>query len=147
MTARTPIGRSNREGYRKVAELDEYVTTALGKQLADLVYLRASFINGCNYCVDSHSQDLIAGGFPVRKAFGVATWEESTFFTERERLALEFTDAVTAIANGVENDLWDRVGAEFGEQGRGDLVLAIGTINLWNRIGIGTHSATPPLAG
>jgi AhpD family alkylhydroperoxidase len=144
-TDRTPLGRTNREGYRKVVDLDGYVTSALDSELVNLIYLRASFLNGCNYCVDSHSQDLIAGGTPVRKVVGVATWRESRLFTDRERVALEFTDAVTAIAGGIDDELWERVGAEFGETGRGDLVLAVGTINLWNRIGISTHLATPPL--
>ncbi len=144
---RTPISRSAREGYRKVVELDRYVEEALGAELMNLVYLRASFLNGCNYCVDSHSTDLRAGGMPERKVVSVSTWEESTFFTDRERLALELTDDVTDIAGGVSDDLWERAEAEFGEKGLGDLILAIGTIAIWNRIGISTHLATPPLEG
>lgn len=142
---RTPISRSAREGYRKVVELDHYIADALGPELMNLVYLRASFLNGCNYCVDSHSTDLRAGGMPERKIVSVSTWEESTFFTARERLALELTDDVTDIAGGVSDDLWGRAEAEFGEKGLGDLILAIGTIAIWNRIGISTHLATPPL--
>lgn len=143
--SRIPVSKSAREGYRKVVELDNYVAESLGSELMNLVYLRASLLNGCNYCVDSHSTDLRADGMPERKIVSVATWEESTFFTERERVALEFTDAVTDIAGGVDDDLWQRAEAEFGEKGVGDLILAIGTIAIWNRIGISTHLATPPL--
>ncbi len=145
MSTRIPVGKSARDGYRKLVELDAYVTENIDSELVNFIYLRASFINGCNYCVDSHSTDLIAGGTPVRKVFGVSTWEESTFFTPRERLALEFTDAVTNIAGGVSDNLWARVTEEFGDKGVGDLILAIGTINLWNRVGISTHLALTPL--
>jgi AhpD family alkylhydroperoxidase len=145
MSTRTSIAKSARAGYRKVVELDGYVTDNIDSELVNLVYLRASFVNGCNYCVDSHSTDLIKGGTPVRKVFGVSTWEESTFFTERERIAFALTDAVTDIAGGVSDDLWITAEAEFGEKGLGDLILAIGTINLWNRIGISTHLAVPAL--
>jgi AhpD family alkylhydroperoxidase len=146
MATRTPIGKSAREGYRKVVDLDAYVTENLESELVNLVYLRASFLNGCNYCVDAHSTDLIKGGTSVRKVFGVATWNESTFFDERERAAFALTDAVTQISGGVSDGLWELGLEHFGEKGLGDLILAIGTINLWNRIGISTHLAVPALA-
>ncbi len=86
MSTRTSIGKSSREGYRKVVDLDAYVTENIDFELVNLVDLRASFINGCNYCVDAHSTDLIKGGVPVRKVTAVSTWKES-LFTDRERLA------------------------------------------------------------
>jgi AhpD family alkylhydroperoxidase len=146
MRTRTSIGKSSRDGYRKVVDLDAYVTENLDFELVNLVYLRASLINGCNYCVDAHSTDLINGGIPIRKVTAVTTWGESTLFSDRERLAFELTDAVTNIAGGVSDDLWSRGTAEFGEKGLSDLILAIGTINLWNRIAIPTHLPVPPLA-
>jgi AhpD family alkylhydroperoxidase len=146
MSTRTSIGTSSREGYRKVVDLDAYVTDNVDFELVNLIYLRASFINGCNYCVDAHSTDLIKGGVPVRKVTAVTTWTESTLFTDRERLAFELTDAVTNIAGGIGDDPWARATAEFGEKGLGDLILAIGTINLWNRIAIPTHLPVPPLS-
>jgi AhpD family alkylhydroperoxidase len=146
MSTRTSVAKSAREGYRKVVELDNYVTENIESELVNLVYLRASFVNGCNYCVDSHSTDLIKAGTPVRKVFGVSTWGESTFFTEKERTAFALTDAITNISGGVSDELWERGVEQFGEKGLGDLVLAIGTINLWNRIGISTHLAVPPLS-
>lgn len=145
MSTRTPIGKSSREGYRRVVDLDAYVTEHIDFELVNLVYLRASFINSCNYCVDAHSTDLIKGGVPIRKVTAVSTWKESTLFSVRERLAFELTDAVTNIAGGVSDDLWDRGTAEFGEKGLSDLILAIGTINLWNRIAIPTHLPVPPI--
>jgi AhpD family alkylhydroperoxidase len=145
MSTRSSLAQSARDGYRKVVDLDAYVTENIDFELVNLVYLRASFVNGCNFCVDAHSTDLIKAGVPVRKVFAVSTWGESVFFGARERLAFELTDAITHIVAGVSDELWARGLAEFGEKGLGDLVLAIGTINLWNRIGISTHAAVPPL--
>lgn len=143
--ARTPLGKSVREGYRKVVELDNYVSENVDETIKNLVYLRASLINGCTYCVDSHSTDLLKGGMQPRKIFSVATWRESTFFDERERMALELTEAITNISGGVSDELWDAAHAVFSEKEVGDLILAISTIGVWNRIGISTQLPTPPL--
>jgi AhpD family alkylhydroperoxidase len=143
---RTPLSTSVPEGYRKVNALDLYVTNNLEPSLRDLVYLRASQLNGCNYCVDAHSSDLhVADGVPLRKVFAVTTWRESSFFTPRERLALELAEAITDIAHGVSDDLWARVSAAFSDKEVGDLVLAISMINVWNRISISTRLQPEPL--
>ncbi|MGN6427523.1 carboxymuconolactone decarboxylase family protein [uncultured Leifsonia sp.] len=134
------------EGYRKVIALDGYVGTAVEEPLGDLIKLRASQINGCTFCVDMHSVDLQGRGFPLRKVFAVAAWRESPWFDERERIALELTEAVTLIhEGGVGDDLYERAVAEFGETGFANLVLAIGTINIWNRIAIPTRMRPPAL--
>jgi AhpD family alkylhydroperoxidase len=143
---RTPISASAPDGYRKVNALDLYVTDSVEPSLKDLVYLRASQLNGCNLCVDSHSSELISDGYPLRKVFAVTTWRASTFFTSRERLALELTEAVTAIDGGVSDDLWRRVGAAFSDREVGDLLLAIAMINVWNRISVATGLEPEPLA-
>ncbi|HSS68762.1 MAG TPA: carboxymuconolactone decarboxylase family protein [Nocardioidaceae bacterium] len=143
---RTPLATSAPEGYRKVNALDLYVSNNLEPSLKDLVYLRASQLNGCNYCVDGHSGDLLGDGVPLRKVFAVTTWRESSFFTARERLALELTEAVTDIASdGVSDDLWARASDAFSDKEVGDLVLAISMINVWNRIGISTRLQPEPL--
>lgn len=134
------------EGYRKVINLDGYVAKAVEEPLGDLIKLRASQLNGCTYCVDMHSVDLQSGGFPLRKVFAVSAWRESPWFTERERTALELTEAVTLIhQGGVSEALYARAVNEFGEVGFADLILAIGTINLWNRIAIPTRMHPPAL--
>jgi AhpD family alkylhydroperoxidase len=142
---RTPLATSVPEGYRKVNALDLYVSNSVEPSLKDLVFLRASQLNGCNYCVDAHSSDLHGDGFPLRKVFAVTTWRESSFFTPRERLALELTEAITDIAHGVSDDLWQRVSAAFSDKEVGDLVLAISMINVWNRISISTGLQPEPL--
>lgn len=146
MSHRMPISKSAPAAYRAVIALDAAVGHALEVGLKDLIYLRASQINGCTYCVDSHSVDLQEGGMPIRKIFVVSAWHESEFFTPRERLALELTEAVTRISEGgVSDNLWKRTSTEFGDEGLGDLILVISAINVWNRIGVSTITAVPPL--
>lgn len=145
MTERTSLNAVIPDGYRKLIALDSYIGANIEEPIKDLVYLRASLINGCNYCVHEHSVDLQAGGMPVRKIFTVTTWRESSFFDERERMALELTDAITNIAGGVSDELWERAHTVFSEKQVADLILAIGTIAIWNRIGISTHLPTTPL--
>ncbi|MBJ8338215.1 carboxymuconolactone decarboxylase family protein [Antrihabitans sp. YC3-6] len=114
--------------------------------LIELIKLRASQLNGCAFCVDMHSVDMQKKGTPDRKIFAVSAWKEATFFDDRERLTLELTEAVTHIgAGGVDDDLWARANKEFGDKGLSDMILAIATINVWNRIAVATHQAPPPL--
>lgn len=146
MTERIQISSLAREGYRAVVALDRYVGERVEAPLGDLVKLRASQLNGCTYCVDMHSVDLQGGGIPLRKVFAVSAWRESTWFTPRERTALELTEAITLLSEGgVSDALYERALAEFGEAGLADLILAIGTINVWNRIAVPTHMRPPAL--
>lgn len=146
MTERIQISSLAREGYRAVVALDSYVVEHVEAPLGDLIKLRASQLNGCTFCVDMHSVDLEAGGYPLRKVFAVAAWRESTWFTERERTALELTEVVTLIHDGgVSDELYERALAEFGEAGLANLLLAIGTINIWNRIAVPTRMRPPAL--
>jgi AhpD family alkylhydroperoxidase len=145
MTQRIDLSSLIPDGYRKVINLDGYVRANIEYPLRDFVNLRASQINGCTYCVDSHSVDLEESGVPLRKIYSVITWRESDFFTERERIALELTEQITLVQGGVSDELWARADAEFGAEMLADLVLAIGTINIWNRIAIPTRLAPPVL--
>jgi AhpD family alkylhydroperoxidase len=142
---RTPLGTLAREGYRKVIELEGYVAANVDDTLKNLIYLRASLMNGCTFCVDSHSTDLLNGGMQPRKIFSVTTWRDSSFYDERERMAFELTEAITNISGGVSDKLWDSALTVFSEKELGDLILAISTIGVWNRIGVSTHLPTPPL--
>lgn len=110
--------------------------------LLDLVYLRASQINGCAWCVDMHARDLRKHGESDDRLFGVAAWRESPFFSPAERAALELTEATTRIADKgdpVPDDVWEEVCAHFDERGRAALVLNIAMINLWNRLNVATR--------
>src|SRR5690625_253797 len=143
---RLAINRHAPEGYQAVAQLDAYVRRNLDPELLDLVKLRASQLNGCAFCVDLHATDLEKLGVPTRKIYAVSAWRETTFFTGAERAALALTEQVTHLPGGVDDATWQAAAEVFAERELADLVLAIGTINLWNRIGVATHLAPPPLA-
>ena len=118
----------------------------LSPTTADLVHLRAAQINGCSYCVDMHSRDLKKAGETDERLFAVAAWREAPFFDERERAALALTDAVTRLGDhGVPDDVWDEAVRHWSQEGVANLLLAIGTINVWNRIVISTRRQPPPL--
>jgi len=124
--------------------------TALGAPLIDLVNLRGSQINGCAYCVDMHWKDLRAHGESEQRLYGLDAWEESPYYTERERAALAWTEAVTNLRERhVPDDVYDRVRKVFNERELADLTLAIVAINGWNRLNIalrtvpGTYQPAP----
>ena len=135
------------EGYKAIAQLDGYARRNLNHELLDLVKLRASQINGCAFCIDLHATDLEKQGVPTRKIYAVNAWKETSFFAEAERTALALTEQITRISDGVDDHTWDSAAAVFSERELSDLVLAIGTINLWNRIGASTHLTPPALDG
>lgn len=143
--SRLAIHRHAPEGYRAVAALDQYLSRTVDPELLDLVKLRASQLNGCSFCVDLHATSLETAGTPPRKIYAVCAWQETTFFTAAERAALRLTEQVTRISAGVDDQVWADATREFSERELADLVLAIGTINLWNRIGVSTHLAPPAL--
>ncbi|MEV0395908.1 carboxymuconolactone decarboxylase family protein [Polymorphospora rubra] len=145
--ARLNIRQHAPQGYQAVLDLDRYARENLDHVLFDLVKLRASQLNGCSYCVDMHATDLEKLGQPTRRIYAVSAWRETDFFTERERAALALTEAVTMIATGVDDAVWAEAARLFPERELSDLVLAIGTINVWNRICVSTLAAPPPLAG
>ena len=112
-------------------------TSGLEESLVNLVCLRASQINGCAYCIDMHWKDLRAGGETEQRLYGLDAWEESPYYSDRERAVLAWTDAVTKIQDGhVPNEVYARVRAVFTEKELADLTLAIAAINAWNRLNI-----------
>lgn len=143
--SRLNISQHAPEGYQAVAALDQYVRQNLDHVLLDLVKLRASQLNGCAFCVDMHAGDLERSGVATRKIYAVSAWRETSFFTDRERAALALTEQITSISSGVDEDTWQEAARLFSAREQSDLILAIGTINLWNRIGVSTHLAPPPL--
>ncbi|GAA3393690.1 carboxymuconolactone decarboxylase family protein [Cryptosporangium minutisporangium] len=131
------------QGYRAVLGLEKYVASVVDPVVFELVKLRASMINGCSFCVDMHSRDASRAGEDSRRLFAVAAWREAPFFTRRERAALALTDAMTRLGeHGVPDDVWEEAAAVWSEEELANLILAIGTINLWNRLAITSH--TPP---
>src|SRR5580693_10810670 len=111
--------------------------SALEKSLTELVRLRASQINGCAYCVDMHTTDARKGGETDRRLATVVVWRETPFFTDRERAALEWTEAVTLVSHDhVPDAVWEAMHPHFSEAELVDLTLLVSAINAWNRFAI-----------
>jgi AhpD family alkylhydroperoxidase len=130
--------------YAAMAALDraaaQAVQGSLPRSVLELVKLRASQLNGCAYCLDMHGKDALALGVPTEKLFVLEAWREAPFYTEQERAALAWTEALTLIADsGVPDDVYEEVRAQFSEQELAALTMAIVAINGWNRIAISTR--------
>lgn len=135
------------QGYQAVSGLEKYIRANVDPTVLELVKVRASMSNGCAFCVDMHSREALANGESDRRLFAVAAWREAPFFDERERTALALTDAVTRLGDhGVPDDVWDAAAKVWSEKELADLILAIATINVWNRIAVTTRMEPPAQA-
>ena len=113
------------------------VKSSLGKPLLDLVYFRVSQINGCAFCLDMHSKDLRAEGESEQRLYTLDAWRDAPFYTERERAALDWAEAVTKITHGnIPDEVYEAARKQFSEEELIDLTLAVTTINTYNRINI-----------
>jgi len=126
------------DGYKAMSALESYVRqSGLEHTLLELVKTRASQINGCAFCLDMHTKDARAAGETEQRLYTLSAWEETPFFTDRERAALAWTEAVTRVADTqVPDDVFKRVRQQFTEKELADLTLAIVTINGWNRLAV-----------
>lgn len=142
MSRRIAYSETTHEGISALSKLENYVRqSGLEHSLLELVKTRASQINGCAYCLDMHSKDARAAGETEQRLYVLSAWREAPFYTERERAALEWTEAVTLIAgNDVPESLYQRVRIHFDEKALVDLTLAITAINSWNRLAISFRS-------
>jgi AhpD family alkylhydroperoxidase len=124
--------------YRAMFALESAVkATGLESNLLDLIKLRASQINGCAFCIDMHSKDLLAHGESHERLFLLDAWRESPFYSDRERAALAWTEAVTLITQGhVPDEVYENARQHFTEDELVKLTLAVVVINGWNRFGI-----------
>jgi AhpD family alkylhydroperoxidase len=123
---------------RAMLGLEKYLAgSSIEAPLRELVKLHASQINGCAYCVDMHWKDARAAGETEQRLYGLVAWREAPYYTNRERAALAWTEALTLIIdNHAPDELYEEVRREFNEQEVVDLTLAVTTINAWNRISI-----------
>jgi AhpD family alkylhydroperoxidase len=132
------------DAYKAMRGLEEYLHgCGLEESLLHLVKLRASQINGCAYCIDMHWKDLRAIGEDEQRLYSLNAWRECPWYTDRERAALAWTEALTLITSGhVPDTVYNEVRPYFTEKELSDLTLAVVTINGWNRICVA--SRTPP---
>jgi len=145
MPPRLKYGQLAPEGLARMKELEHYLNTGTGLEatLRELVRLLASELNGCEYCIGLHTRELQKHNETAERIAGVTAWRDSDLYTERERAALAWTEAVTNIQQGhAPEAVYDEVRKHFSEVETVDLTLTISTINAWNRISIslGTHS-------
>ena len=145
MSHRMDYHAASPAGMKALAAVYRYVReSGLPSKLVDLVFLRVSQINGCAYCIDMHSRDLLKAGLSVEHLVLVPAWREAdSIFREQERAALAWAEIVTRLGDeGVPDSAFDAVAAVFGEKLLVDLTIAIGLMNAYNRIAI-SFRATP----
>lgn len=142
MESRLDIGKAAPQAYKAMAGLEAYVRrSGLGHPLLDLVKTRASQINGCAYCIDMHTKEARAAGETEQRLYALDAWRETPFYTDRERAALAWTEAVTLIHQGHAPDAaYEEVRKHFTDEELVNLTLAIVTINGWNRLAISFRS-------
>jgi AhpD family alkylhydroperoxidase len=118
--------------------LETYLATcSIEQPLLHLVKLRASQLNACAYCLDMHWKDLRALGETEQRLYSLDAWRECPYYSDRERAALEWTEAVTLVSETqVPDAVYDAVRPHFNDRELADLTLAVATINAWNRISI-----------
>ncbi len=128
--------------YKAMSTLDAYLReSGLDKTFLHIVKLRASQMNGCAYCIDMHWKDARVGGESEQRLYGLDAWREAPYYTDRERAALEWTEALTNIQDGHAPDaIYDSVRTHFSDKELADLTWAIAAINAWNRVAIALRS-------
>jgi AhpD family alkylhydroperoxidase len=149
MTQRLAYESAIPEGARALGGVYVYVSRCgLPKPLIDLVYLRASQINGCAYCMDAHTKDLIEAGVPVQKLAVLPAWREALgYFDEREQAALAWAETVTLVSvTHIPDEDYAAAARVFSPKELADLTLAIGLINTYNRLAIGFRKTPQSLA-
>ncbi|MFO7323900.1 MAG: carboxymuconolactone decarboxylase family protein [Chloroflexota bacterium] len=124
--------------WKAMRAMQDYVdSTGLEPLLLELVKIRASQINGCAYCIDMHTKDARMLGETEQRLYALSAWRETPFYSERERAALKWTEALTLLPqNDVPDELYEEMRQHFSEKELADLTLAIITINGWNRLAI-----------
>lgn len=138
MEQRINVFEKGQSAMRAMYGLSTYLAKSTVEQpLLNLIYFRVSQINGCAYCLDMHSKDLRAKGETEQRLYLLDAWREAPMYTERERVALAWTEALTQIKGGQVSDaIYDEVKQQFNEAEIIDLTLAVITINGYNRINI-----------
>lgn len=141
MTERMNIDKAEPRIYKAMDAADRQIAAFdLDPKLVELIKLRASQINGCGYCVNTHSKDARKAGETEQRVFAIAAWWETPFFTEAEQAALKLTEEITRIGEGgLSDETYQKALQHFGSTGVAQLIFTVVTINSWNRIAISMH--------
>ncbi|MFI8849252.1 carboxymuconolactone decarboxylase family protein [Streptomyces sp. 891-h] len=131
-----------RGGYQALSAMEEFLhNSPAPDDVLELVRLRVSQINGCSLCVDLHSHRANAAGETNERLWAVAAWRDTPFFTDRERAALALAESMTRTADtpeAVSDETWDRAARHFAKEELAALVMAIASVNAWNRVNVAT---------
>ena len=139
MSQRIRIDQIEAKGYKAIIGLEMFIeSTPLTKIHKDLIKIRASQINGCAFCIDMHTKEARKAGETEQRIYALNAWRDTNFFTEEERAILALTEEVTLISNHVKDETYKNAESLLGESYLAQVILAIITINAWNRIGITT---------
>ncbi len=140
MKPRIEIPKVAPKAYKALATLSNYIEhTELTKTHKELIKIRASQINGCAFCIDMHTKDARKAGETEQRIYALNAWRDTPFFTEEERVILALTEEVTLIQNHVSDKTYEAAAAILDEKYLAQVIMAIITINAWNRIGITTN--------
>jgi AhpD family alkylhydroperoxidase len=146
MTKRLDFNAVEPSAYTAMDALDQYVhNSSIDKFHQELIRIKASQINGCAFCVDMHSRDARKLGEPEQRIYLISAWREAgNIFSAEERLLLQMTEEITLIhQNGLSDTTYEQAIALFGQQKTAQIIMAIITINAWNRIGVSTKMHPP----
>jgi AhpD family alkylhydroperoxidase len=138
MEPRIEYSKHALEAQKAMFALEKYISTCgLDHKLIHLMKMRASQINGCAYCMDMHSKDARALGETEQRLYELDAWRETPFYNDRERAALEWTEALTLVSEThVPDEVYEQVRKHFSEKEIVDLTIIVGAINVWNRVAI-----------
>ncbi|NOW93490.1 carboxymuconolactone decarboxylase family protein [Mucilaginibacter sp. SG564] len=140
MQTRIKIDKIEPAGYRAILGLEKFIeSTSLTRTHKDLIKIRSSQINGCAFCINMHTLDARKAGETEQRIYGLNAWRDTPFFSEEERAILALTEEVTLISNHVKDETYEQAAKLLDETYLAQVILAIITINTWNRIGITTN--------
>ena len=141
MKSRMNINQAEPGIYKAMAASDKQINAfELDAKLRELIKIRASQINGCGYCINTHTKDALKLGETTQRLFALSAWWETPFFTEEEKAVLKLTEEVTNISDGgVSDEIFNKALNMLGEKKLAQVIFVIVTINSWNRIAISMH--------
>jgi AhpD family alkylhydroperoxidase len=142
MDRRFDYRKFSAEPIQAIRAIEKYIAgCGLDHKFVHLLKLRASQINGCAFCIDMHSIDARAAGETEQRLYALNAWRETPFFSDRERAALAWIEAITLVSQGhVSDDVYEEVRAHFTEKEIFDLTIVATTINVWNRIAVASRT-------
>ncbi len=145
MSTRVKISNANSESYKAMMNLEMTLqNTLLSNIQKELIKIRASQINQCAFCLDMHTKDALKYGETPQRIFLLNAWRETSLFTEEEKVMLAMTEEITLISRkGLTDETYEKATQLFDEEQIKSIIMAVVTINMWNRIAVSTHLEVP----